>query len=65
MPRHKQSPEQISTMQNRILDATVSLLDELQPEEISIRTAVKHAGIKHADSWENLVMDHHIRRSGQ
>ena len=47
MPRHKQSPEQISTMQNRILDATVSLLDELQPEEISIRKIAERADISH------------------
>jgi len=47
MPRHKQSPEQISTMQNRILDVTVSLLDELQPEEISIRKIAERADISH------------------
>jgi AcrR family transcriptional regulator len=47
MPRHKQSSEQISTMQNRILDATVSLLDELQPEEISIRKIAERAEISH------------------
>jgi AcrR family transcriptional regulator len=47
MPRHKQSPEQISSMQNRILDATVSLLDELQPEEISIRKIAERAEISH------------------
>lgn len=37
MARPKQSPAQISSMQNRILDATISLLDEMEPEEISIR----------------------------
>jgi len=47
MPRHKQSPEQISTMQNRILDVTVSLLDEIQPEEISIRKIAERADISH------------------
>jgi len=47
MPRHKQSPEQISNMQNHILDATVSLLDELQPEEISIRKIAERADISH------------------
>jgi AcrR family transcriptional regulator len=47
MPRHKQSPEQISAMQNRILDATVSLLDDLQPEEISIRKIAERAEISH------------------
>ena len=47
MPRHKQSAEQISTMQNRILDATVLLLDELQPEEISIRKIAERAEISH------------------
>ena len=47
MPRHKQSPEQIFTMQNHILDATVSLLDELQPEEISIRKIADRAEISH------------------
>jgi len=47
MPRHKQSPEQISAMQNRILDVTVSLLDELQPEEISIRKIAERAEISH------------------
>jgi AcrR family transcriptional regulator len=47
MPRHKQSLEQISTMQNHILDATVSLLDKLQPEEISIRKIAERADISH------------------
>ena len=47
MSRRKQSPEQIASMQNRILDATVSLLDELQPEEISIRKIADRAEISH------------------
>jgi AcrR family transcriptional regulator len=47
MPRHKQTAEQISSMQNRILDATVSLLDEHQPEEISIRKIAERADISH------------------
>jgi AcrR family transcriptional regulator len=47
MPRHKQTAEQISFMQNRILDATVSLLDEHQPEEISIRKIAERAEISH------------------
>jgi AcrR family transcriptional regulator len=47
MPRHKQSAEQIAVMQNRILDATVSLLGELQPEEISIRKIADKAELSH------------------
>lgn len=47
MPRHKQTAEQIASMQNRILDATVSLLDEHQPEEISIRKIAERADISH------------------
>jgi AcrR family transcriptional regulator len=47
MPRHKQTAEQITSMQNRILDATVSLLDEHQPEEISIRKIAERADISH------------------
>jgi AcrR family transcriptional regulator len=47
MPRHKQSAEQIAVMQNRILDATVSLLGELQPEEISIRKIAEKAELSH------------------
>lgn len=47
MPRRKQSEEQVHAMQNRILDATMGLLDEMQPEEISIRKIAEKAGLSH------------------
>jgi AcrR family transcriptional regulator len=47
MPRRKQSEEQIIAMQNHILDATMSLLDQIQPEEISIRKIAEKAGLSH------------------
>lgn len=47
MARPKQSPAQISSMQNRILDATISLLDEMEPELISIRKIADRLEISH------------------
>jgi AcrR family transcriptional regulator len=47
MPRHKQTPEQIMTMRERIMDAAISLFNELEPEEISIRKIAERAGISH------------------
>ena len=47
MPRTKQSDEQVNAMRNRILDASVTLLDTLQPEEISIRKIAEKAGLSH------------------
>jgi AcrR family transcriptional regulator len=47
MPRHKQSTDQIMAMREHILDATVSLFDELEPEEISIRKIAERAIISH------------------
>jgi len=47
MPRKKQSKEQVEEMQNQILDATELLLDEIQPEEISIRRIAEKVGVSH------------------
>lgn len=47
MPRKKQSDEQVSAMRDRILDASVTLLDTLQPEQISIRKIAEKAGLSH------------------
>lgn len=47
MPRKKQSEEQVNAMRNRILDASVTLLDSLQPEQISIRKIAEKAGLSH------------------
>ena len=47
MPRHKQSPQQVSAMQDRILDATFLLLDDLEPEDVSIRKIADQAHISH------------------
>jgi AcrR family transcriptional regulator len=47
MPRKKQSDEQVNAMRNRILDASVMLLDTLQPEQISIRKIAEKAGLSH------------------
>ena len=47
MARPKQNADQISSMQNRILDATISLLDEMEPEEISIRKIAERLEVSH------------------
>ncbi len=47
MPRKKQSDEQVNAMRTRILDASVTLLDTLQPEQISIRKIAEKAGLSH------------------
>lgn len=47
MPRKKQSEEQVNIMRDRILDASITLLETLQPEQISIRKIAKKAGLSH------------------
>jgi len=47
MSRPKQSAEKFSEMQNRILDATISVLEESGPEEISIRKIADKLEISH------------------
>lgn len=47
MPRRKQTEAQIIAMQNHILDAAISLLEKIQPEEISIRKIAEKAGLSH------------------
>ncbi len=47
MSRPKQSPQQVSAMQNRIMDATIVLLDEMEPEDVSIRKIADQAQVSH------------------
>lgn len=47
MPRKKQTDQQVNDKRNRILDASISLLDTLQPEQISIRKIAEKAGLSH------------------
>jgi len=45
MPRPRQTSEKIIAMQSHIMDTTLSLLDELEPDEVSIRKIAQRAHI--------------------
>ena len=47
MSRPKQTQDQIKTMQDRIINATMSLITRVEPEEISIRAIAEEVGISH------------------
>lgn len=71
MPRKKQSDEQVNAMRNRILDASITLLDTLQPEQISIRKIAEKAGLSHMSIYtyfhdrDELVQALIYRQEGQ
>lgn len=47
MARPKNTPEKIERMRNSMMDAVVSLLDEVSPEKVSIRMIADKVGVSH------------------
>jgi AcrR family transcriptional regulator len=47
MARPKNTPEKIERMRNSMMDAVVSLLDEVSPDKVSIRMIAEKVGVSH------------------
>lgn len=47
MARPKNTPEKIENMRNAMMDAVISLLDEVSPEKVSIRMIAEKVGVSH------------------
>lgn len=47
MARPKNTPEKIERMRNSMMDAVISLLDEVSPEKVSIRMIAEKVGVSH------------------
>lgn len=47
MARPKNTPEKIERMRNSMMDAVVSLLDEISPDKVSIRMIAEKVGVSH------------------
>ena len=47
MARPKNSPEKIESMRNKMMDAVIELLDEVNPEKVSIRMIAEKIGVSH------------------
>ncbi|HEY59664.1 MAG TPA: TetR/AcrR family transcriptional regulator [Anaerolineae bacterium] len=47
MPRPRHSIQKVEQMRNRIIDAAFALLEEVDPEEISIRLIAERVGVSH------------------
>jgi len=47
MARPKNSPEKIQAMRNKMMDAVISLLDEVNPDKVSIRLIAEKVGVSH------------------
>ena len=47
MARPKNTPEKIERMRNAMMDAVISLLDEVSPEKVSIRMIAEKVGVSH------------------
>jgi AcrR family transcriptional regulator len=47
MARPKNTPEKIERMRNAMMDAVISLLDEVPPDKVSIRMIAEKVGVSH------------------
>ncbi|MDK2979854.1 MAG: hypothetical protein PWQ55_201 [Chloroflexota bacterium] len=47
MARPKNTPEKIERMRNSMMDAVISLLDEVPPDKVSIRMIAEKVGVSH------------------
>jgi AcrR family transcriptional regulator len=47
MARPKNTPEKIEKMRNAMMDAVISLLDEVPPDKVSIRMIAEKVGVSH------------------
>ena len=47
MARPKNTPEKIERMRNSMMDAVISLLDQVPPDKVSIRMIAEKVGVSH------------------
>lgn len=47
MARPKNSPEKIQAMRNKMMDAVIDLLDDVNPQKVSIRMIAEKVGVSH------------------